>query len=56
MKILLDAPFNSLSLGNVSYNIARELFDKGHEVGIFPTNNNFDLKAYNISEDLKNSN
>mgnify|MGYP001059056478 FL=1 len=53
MKILLDAPFNSLSLGNVSYNIARELFDKGHEVGIFPTNNNFDLKAYNISEDLR---
>ena len=52
MKILLEAPLNSLSFGNVSYNVIRELFDKGHDVGIFPIGNNADLSAYDISENL----
>lgn len=52
MKILVDAPLNSLSLGNVSYNIIRELIDKGHEVGIWPVSNNVDLGAYNIPDYL----
>lgn len=54
MKILVDAPINSLSLGNVSFNIIKELFEKGHEVGIWPVNEqNIDVSAYDISEDLK---
>ena len=52
MKILVDTPLNSLSLGNVGFNIVRELFDKGHDVGIFPVGN-VDLSAYEISPDLK---
>jgi hypothetical protein len=53
MQILVDAPFNSLSLGNVSYNICRELFEKGHDVGIFPTSEQVDLSAYDVSDNLK---
>lgn len=52
MKILVDAPLNSLSLGNVSYNIIRELIDKGHDVGIFPVSGKVDLSAYNVPEYL----
>lgn len=52
MKILVEAPINSLSLGNVSYNIIRELFEKGHDVGIWPTGN-IDLKAYDVPDELK---
>ena len=52
MKILVDAPINSLSLGNVSYNIIRELFEKGHDVGIWPTGK-VDLSAYDVPEELK---
>jgi len=52
MKILVDTPLNSLSLGNVGFNIVRELFDKGHDVGIFPVGK-VDLSAYEVSQDLK---
>ena len=54
MKILVDAPINSLSLGNVSFNIIKELFEKGHEVGIWPMNEqNIDVSAYNMTEDFQ---
>jgi len=52
MKILVDAPLNSLSLGNVSYNIIRELIDKGHDVGIFPVSGKVDLNAYDVPDHL----
>jgi len=45
-KIILKAPFNSLSLGNVSYNIARELYKKGISTSIFPKGNNFEFDAF----------
>jgi hypothetical protein len=54
MKILVEAALNSLSFGNVSYNIIRELFDKGHDVGIFPIGQNVDLSAYDVPSDLNN--
>jgi len=54
MKILVEAALNSLSFGNVSYNIIRELFDKGHDVGIFPIGQNVDLSAYDVPDDLNN--
>lgn len=54
MKILVEAALNSLSFGNVSYNIIRELFDKGHEVGIFPIGEQVDLSAYSVPDDLSN--
>lgn len=53
-KIILKAPFNSLSLGNVSYNIARELYKKDVSVSIFPYANNFDFSAFDrMDEDFK---
>jgi hypothetical protein len=52
MKILVDTPLNSLSLGNVGYNIIKELKNKGHDVGIWPMNeSNVDLSAYDISSE-----
>lgn len=53
MKLLLEAPFNSLSFGNVSYNICRELMNKNVDLGIFPIGN-VDLNAYDVPIELKN--
>ena len=53
MKILVEAPLNSLSLGNVSYNIIRELYKKNHEVGIWPVSENIDFSAFQPNKELK---
>lgn len=45
-KIILKAAFNSLSFGNVSYNIARELYKKDIQTSIFPIGDNFDFSAF----------
>jgi glycosyltransferase involved in cell wall biosynthesis len=47
MKLLFEAPINSLSLGNVSINFLKELKNKNVEVGIFPTGN-VDVQAYDL--------
>ena len=53
-KIILKAAFNNLSFGNVSYNIARELYKADVKTSIFPIGNNFDFSAFDkISEDFK---
>ena len=49
MKLLVEAPLNSLSLGNVTVNILKELFNKNVEVGLFPVGN-LDIQAYDLSE------
>ena len=36
MDLIVEAPLNSLSFGNVSYNILRELFKAGREIAYFP--------------------
>jgi hypothetical protein len=51
MKLLVEAPLNSLSLGNVSLNIIRELFNKNIEIGLFPIGN-IDLKSFDLNPDL----
>jgi hypothetical protein len=51
MKILVEAPLNQLSLGNVSYNIIKELIGKGHDVGIFPLGE-VDVGVYKKDRDL----
>ena len=55
MKLLLEVPFNSLSFGNVSYNIIRELYKRNCEIGIFPIGpiDKIDLSAFNPPEDIK---
>ncbi|MAF25917.1 hypothetical protein CL634_10130 [bacterium] len=50
-KIILKAAFNPLSFGNVSYNIARELYKKKISTSIFPIGNNFDFTAFDKIED-----
>lgn len=46
MKLVYSAPINSLSLGNVSFNILRELFKKNVETVLLPIGNNLDFSAY----------
>lgn len=53
MKILLEAPLNSLSFGNVAINFIKQLDEKGHDFGIWPINKDIDLSAYEISPKLR---
>jgi hypothetical protein len=55
MKLLLEAPINRLSFGNVSYNFIRELRKLDVDLGIFPIGdlNQLDLSAFDPSEDTK---
>ena len=53
-KLILRAPFNSLSFGNVSYNFAKELYRKDIKTSIFPIGQNFDFSAFDkMDEDFK---
>ena len=47
MELIVESPINSLSFGNVSYNILRQLWRKGVDVLWFPTNGNADFKSFN---------
>lgn len=49
--MIFEAPLNSLSFGNVSYNILRELYRKGSNIGIFPIGN-IQLDSFNIDQDF----
>lgn len=50
--ILLQAPLNPLSLGQVSYNVLRELYKRpGVDVGYFPIGN-IDLSVYEPSQEF----
>lgn len=50
-KLILSAPFNSLSLGNFSYNITKELFNRKIQCIIFPVQ--VDLSSYNVNPEFK---
>ena len=41
-----DGPINPLSLGNVSYNFLRELYNKNIDTAIFPVGNQANFEAY----------
>lgn len=51
-KLLIEAPLNSLSFGNVTYNILREFSKRDIEVGYFPIGN-IDIAAFESSEEFK---
>lgn len=51
MQLIFDGPLNSLSFGNVSFNILKELFNAGHEVGLFLSNK--DVAAFEVNEQFK---
>lgn len=46
MDLIVEAPINSLSFGNVSYNILRQLWRKGVNVNYFPTGGNTDIGSF----------
>lgn len=47
MNLIVEAPLNSLSLGNVSFNIIRELYKAKINIAYFPIGN-VDLTSYNV--------
>jgi len=46
MKLVVDAPINSLSFGNVSVNLLREMYKKQMDIALFPVGEQADLEAY----------
>lgn len=50
-KLIVSAALNSLSLGNVSYNILKELYNRKVHVIFFPIQ--IDLGAYNVQPEFK---
>lgn len=51
MKLLVNAPINALSFGNVSVNILRQFYKKNVELTFFPIGDKIDLEAYDKIED-----
>jgi hypothetical protein len=51
MDLIVEAPLNSLSFGNVSYNILRELFKSGRKIAYFPIGDP-DLSAMQPSQEF----
>jgi hypothetical protein len=52
-KLIFDAPFNSLSFGNVSYNFLRELYKREDlEVIVFPNGDKVDFSAFEPTQDF----
>ncbi len=46
MRLLVNAPINALSFGNVSVNILRELHKKDIDLVFFPIGDKAELEAY----------
>ena len=46
MKLTVNAPINSLSFGNVSTNILRQLYKKDTELTFFPIGDNVEISAF----------
>lgn len=46
MKLIVNAPINSLSFGNVSYNILKELWKKETDLTLFPIGDKVQMEAY----------
>lgn len=51
MKLLVNAPINALSFGNVSVNLLRQFYKKGVELVFFPIGEKIDLEAYDKIDD-----
>ena len=46
MKLTVNAPINSVSFGNVAYNIIREIFKKNIEISYFPIGDKINLETF----------
>ena len=47
-KLVFTAPINSLSLGNVSVNLLREMYKRNIDLTFFPVGSNLEFKAYKL--------
>ena len=55
MKLAVDAPINSLSFGNVSINLLREMYKKQMDIALFPVGEQADLEAFDrLDKDFVN--
>jgi hypothetical protein len=52
-SLIVEAPLNTLSFGNVSFNIIREFYKMNLDIGLFPIGN-IDLSAFDVDNNLKN--
>ncbi len=50
MKLVFNAPVNSLSLGNVTVNLLKEMYKKNIDLTFFPVGTHADFKAYKLPE------
>ncbi len=50
-KLVFKCPLNSLSFGNVSVNLLREMYKREMEVSVFPIGDNADLNAFDKLSD-----
>lgn len=46
MKLIVEAPINQLSFGNVTYNLLRQLWRKGVDVMLFPLGGNANFESF----------
>ena len=46
MKLTVNAPINSVSFGNVSYNIIREFYKKNFHLSFFPIGDKIGFEAF----------
>lgn len=53
-KFCLNIPFNSVSFGQVSFSIAKEIFDRGLDPCIFPVANQVDLSVFKTEQNFIN--
>lgn len=51
MKLIFEAPINSLSFGNVAINLLREMWRKNIDVGLFPIGN-IDASAHKLEPEF----
>lgn len=51
-SLIVEAPLNSLSFGNVSFNIIREFYKMNLDIGLFPMGN-VDISAYKVDNKFK---
>jgi hypothetical protein len=50
MKLLVNAPINALSFGNVSVNILRDLYKKNFELSLFPVGDSAAMETYDKAD------
>ncbi|MAH51389.1 hypothetical protein CMI37_36570 [Candidatus Pacearchaeota archaeon] len=46
MKLVVEVPLNSLSFGNVSVNLLREMYKREYDIALFPIGEKAELEAY----------